>query len=189
MEVDLGEGFHRHPGDPSILRHRKGTDVKMEYFSFGRNETTTRLVSPWRIYAAGGEWYVQGWCQSAVGERTFRVDRISSIEDTGAVSQQTPPGRSDTEAAVRFRPTGGEDTVTLDLVPEARWVVESLPCLEVDEHKDGTLRVTLAVSAIPWLERLLLQVGPDATVVSSSLADGERIRPDAALRLLASYGK
>jgi hypothetical protein len=46
--------------------------------------------------------------------------------------------------------------------------------------------VTLAVSARPWLERLLLRLGPDATVADAD-AELARCGPDAAARVLARY--
>jgi hypothetical protein len=45
--------------------------------------------------------------------------------------------------------------------------------------------VTLAVSEQAWLERLLLRLGPDASVVDGT-AD---VAPAAARRVLARYGE
>jgi hypothetical protein len=45
------------------------------------------------------------------------------------------------------------------------------------------------VTARPWLERLLLSLGPDATVVSiDSRLGGPEVRSEAAGRVLARYG-
>ena len=47
----------------------------------------------------------------------------------------------------------------------ASWVAESFPAESVEELPDGGQRVVLAVSETAWLERVLLQVGPEAVVV------------------------
>ena len=55
-------------------RRRK---VEIDYYSFGRDQRTRRVVQPWRVFNALGQWYLEGWCEVAVGHRLFRVDRIS----------------------------------------------------------------------------------------------------------------
>lgn len=52
------------------------------------------------------------------------------------------------------------------------------------------LRVTLAVAGASWLERLLLRLGPEATVVEIDPELGDRdIAAQAAQRVLARYGR
>ena len=65
----------------------------------------------------------------------------------------------DTGAGVGSSPGPDEPRVTLDVAPSARWVVETYPVEEVDDPDDGWLRVRLAVTATPWLERLLVRLG------------------------------
>jgi predicted DNA-binding transcriptional regulator YafY len=88
-----------------------------------------------------------------------------------------------------FTPGPEVPRVTLDLAPADRWVVETYPVDEVREQADGRLLVRLAVSATPWLERLLMRLGPGARVVEAddpALRDAGR---DAARRLLRRYGR
>jgi proteasome accessory factor C len=86
-----------------------------------------------------------------------------------------------------FTPRASDPRVVLDLSPDARWVVSQYPVDDATELDDGRVRVTLAISARPWLERLLVRLGPDAEVVEAdpSLAAAGR---DAARRILARYG-
>jgi proteasome accessory factor C len=75
--------------------------------------------------------------------------------------------------------------VTLRLAPAAEWVVESHPYESATRHKDGSWAVVLAVSEPAWLERLLVSLGPDATVVAPPhLVD---LGAAAAARLRARY--
>ncbi|MEY2450260.1 MAG: proteasome accessory factor, partial [Acidimicrobiaceae bacterium] len=87
-----------------------------------------------------------------------------------------------------FEARADDPRVVLELDPEAAWVVEVYPVEAVEAAEDGRLRVTLAVSARPWLERLLLRLGPRARVVEVT---GDRklaeCAHEAAQRVLARY--
>lgn len=135
--------------------------VAIEYYSFGRDEFTRRVVEPWRVHAEQGRWYVEAWCRSSNDVRVFRIDRIA---DASVLPETFEPPADAAPVAV-FRPGPDDPRVTLDLAPSARWVVEQYPVEAVEERPDGGVRATLAVVAIPWLERLLVRLGPEATMV------------------------
>ena len=78
--------------------------------------------------------------------------------------------------------------MTLELDAAASWVLESYPNEGVEQLGDGRLRVRLAISARPWLERLLLRLGPNARVVAvDGDASLERAGAEAAERILERY--
>ncbi len=52
---------------------------------------------------------------------------------------------------------------------------------------DGTIEVVLAVSEPAWLERLLIRLGPEASVIGPEAA--RRAGVDAARRVLARYAE
>ena len=158
--------------------------VEIGYFSYGRDEHSVRTVDPHRLYADRGNWYLVAWCHRSEDVRVFRVDRIDSIEVLDAAF--TP--RPDASSIAVFRPSGEDPRVTLDLHPSARWVVEQYPTESIEEATDGHLLVTMAISAVPWLERLLVRLGPAARVVD---ADPELagVGAAAAERILARYGE
>jgi hypothetical protein len=59
----------------------------------------------------------------------------------------------------------------------------------MEQLDDGRWRIVLPVTAVPWLERLLLRLGPDVEV--TDVGTGTRIDSigaDAAGRVLARYG-
>lgn len=154
--------------------------VEIDYYVYGRDERTRRVVDPYGVFAAEGEWYLSAWCHRAMAERRFRVDRIRSLEllDRTFQPPATPPG---TEV---FEARADDPRVVLDLSPRARWVAEQYPVESVAERTGGRLRVTIVVSETAWLERLLLRLGPEVEVVKG--ADGVAGR--AATRVLARYG-
>ena len=188
MGVDAGEAVEIELGPVAddllgVLRaaasaHRQ---VEIDYYSFGRDDRARRVIDPYSVFVAGGQWYVSAWCHRVDDDRLFRVDRISAATplDTGFDPPAAPP-----ELAA-YRPGAGDRRVTLDLAPGARWVAEQYPVEQVAEVDGGRLRVTLAASQPAWLERLLLRLGPAATVVGG---DGG-MAAQAARRLLARYGR
>ncbi len=178
VDVSLG------PAPPETLRalsdavagHRQ---VELEYYAFGRDEWTRRVVDPYAVFSAGGQWYVSAFCHAVDDERLFRVDRIRT-----AVTLESgfdPP--TDKPELTVYRARADDPRVSLELAPSARWVVEQYPTEAVEEADEGRLRVTLAVSERAWLERLLLRLGPAAEVVTGD-AD---VAASAACRLLGRY--
>jgi proteasome accessory factor C len=68
----------------------KSTLLRIDYASGTKDKTSVRDILPIEIYVANGSTYLNAWCQSSKGERTFRLDRILSYEMIeGSVSNQT----------------------------------------------------------------------------------------------------
>ena len=157
--------------------------VEITYYSYGRDDTGSRRVDPWHIRSEGGHWYLQGWCHSSNAERIFRIDRMREAAFTDA--KFSPP--TPLPEFHLFDGANALGTITLLLTPEARWVTEYYPAESVELHSNGSTTITLAIGSLPWLERLLLRLGPDSTVVSAS-PSLESAGPAAARRLLSVYG-
>jgi proteasome accessory factor C len=167
----------------AVAEHRR---IRLDYYAYGRDERSTREVDPAAVFAHEGFWYVRGWCHQAGDHRLFRVDRIVDA----VVLEQTfdpPPDGGGRDVDVFY--TGPEiPRVTLDVPPSARWVVETYPTDGVIPTAEGRLRIRLPVTAEPWLERLLVRLGPDARVVEAddpAMVDAGR---RAARRILGRYG-
>lgn len=182
VEVSLGRADDEILGRlrQAVAEHRR---VRLDYYSYGRDEHTEREVDPHRLWSDQGSWYLAGWCHLAGADRLFRVDRIHSL---GVLDEHFEPPDEPPQPPV-FDPSPEDPRVVLQLAPPARWVTEYYPADSVEEQPDGTVRVVLAVAARQWLERLLLRLGPDATVVEAppGLAGAGR---EAAARILRRYG-
>jgi proteasome accessory factor C len=165
---------------------RERRRVRLDYYAYGRDERTIRDVDPHAVFADEGAWYVRGHCHQAGGERLFRVDRIYGIEVLGERFAPPPDATTPAREPEVFTPGPEVPRVTLDLAPAARWVIETYPVEDVREH-DGRLLVRLAISARPWLERLLVRLGPDARVVEADDPALRQAGRDAARRLLRRY--
>jgi len=165
-----------------------GSEVELRYYSYGRDETSTRRVVPWRVFADSGNWYLHGWCMRADGERIFRVDRIESVVEVASVATNSNQPRSTSNQSFVFRPAQGDPSVRLSLVSEAAWVLETYPCFDVERSEDGRTSASFVISATPWLERLLLRLGPAAEVIDSvGLDSASGLADGAARRVLARY--
>ena len=153
--------------------------VELDYYSFGRDQWSQRVVDPYAVFSAGGQWYLSAWCHMVDDERLFRLDRVRAAQ---LLDSTFPPPETRPDFAV-YRPRPEDRRVVLELEPAARWVLDQYPIEEVTETGEGRVRVRLAVSEQAWLERLLLRLGPAARVV-----EGERdVAAKAACRLLERY--
>ena len=77
--------------------------------------------------------------------------------------------------------------VVLDINASARWVIEEYPYSGLEAIDGGRVRVRLPVASHRWLERLLLRLGPEVTLVEGGDGLGLDIRSAAASRILARY--
>ena len=164
---------------------RRERSARLVYYSYGRDETTTRTIDPWRVFADAGAWYVHAWCHRAAGERIFRVDRIEELEVLDAEAVHRPPDADD--RAVVFQPGSDDPRVRIRLAPEAFWVADYYP-MDVVTRSEEAMTVDVVVTAVPWLERLLIRLGPAAEVVGSDgLDDARELGARVASRILARY--
>jgi proteasome accessory factor C len=185
LQVDVGAATHL-----DVLRaavdHREQLDL--DYFSYSRDEMTTRRVDPERVFHALGAWYLAAYCHRAEDERLFRVDRIRAVRRTGEHFDPRPTaavGRDEELGALVYHPGPDDERVTLRLAPEVAWVLDSLPLEDRRTERGGRERVVLPVSGEAFLERLLLRLGSSAEVVDPPSARDRRAA--AAARILRRY--
>ena len=181
LDIDLGAAS---PEVVGVLQSGidAGRRVRLDYYSYGRDSRSVRDVDPYRLQSQDGSLYLQAHCHLAGGQRLFRVDRIA-----GAVLLDEPADPpSEPLHTDLFRADDTDPRVVLELPAGAGWVREAYPVEAAEVRPDGTSTVTLAVSAAPWLERLLLALGPEARLVDGppELAAGAAA---AAARILARY--
>lgn len=186
LGVDVDEAIEVHLGNvpAGMLETLRGAmtarhQVELDYYGYARDVRTRRIIEPWDVYAAEGEWYVQAWCHAAQSERLFRLDRVRSVsvlDRTFEPPEVLPPRRV-------FDADREMEVVVLDLERWARWVAEQYPMAAVEELGAGRLRVTMKIGDRPWLSRLLLRLGRGATVVDGDTA----LVRTAAAKVLARY--
>ena len=182
LAVSLGESADEWV-EPLLAAATGRREVRIRYFSFGRGQESDRVIHPFRVFSEMGNWYVQGHCQQASGVRVFRIDRIRSLEVLETHFDPT----DEAGAPSAFEAREGDPRVVLRLDPGASWAIERYPTDEQVVLDSGEIDATMPVSQVSRLERLLLQLGPQAELreVAPPVAPDQARR--AAERVLARY--
>lgn len=181
VDVDLGSGK---PGVLQAVRDAvdRSMVLEIDYYSHGRDSRDTRSIEPVRVVARDGAWYVSAWCRSAEADRVFRLDRINAATVTEEVFAHRDSG-----AESHFAPDDDDPRITIELNEAAAWVANYYPVDSSEELPDGGARVVMAVTATRWIERLLLQLGPHATVTATTGDLPPDVAADAARQILRRY--
>lgn len=181
VDLDPDGGDHGRLLRQAIAEDRQ---VSFTYWTYGRDAVARRVVDPWELFSEASAWYLSAWAHDAAGERNFRLDRMEDLAIEDDPRTTAAPKTLDRSA----RTVDDAPQVVLDLAPWAWWVAEAHPVLSAEPIDDQHLRVTLAVAGPSWLERLLVRLGPGASVVSIDPALGEPdIGARAAQRVLDRY--
>ncbi|RLE23853.1 MAG: hypothetical protein DRJ50_05525 [Actinobacteria bacterium] len=147
-----------------------GSEMNIRYYTPARDEVADRTVIPRHVFADAGNWYLLADDGRSLERRTFRIDRIESVDATGRVVEpdehiSAPESFFDDEELPR---------AVIRLAPRAQWVVEVYPSDEVRplENQPGWVEARLPVADERWLSRLLIRLGPDIELVEPASAQG-----------------
>ena len=175
---DVPDGI-RHAGaaataDPEALAalrraYRESRKVRIEYQKADADEPASRVVCPFAILFASGNWYLVGRCEGVEGIRVYRVDRIRSHEvldqryampesfDAAGVFQNGRAFAASVAERVRIRFAPGA----------ARWVAErdGKPV-----EADGSYLQEMPLADLDWLVRYVMQYGAEAVVLEPDTA-------------------
>lgn len=163
---------------------QRGRRLHLSYHGAARDETTERDVDPMRLLLVEGRSYLEGWCRRAEGVRLFRLDRVVAVRVLHAPAEVPSHAQPRDLAAGLFTPSPRDAVITLDLSPAARWVADYYPCESVEETEGGGLRVRLRTPHTAWVRRLVLRLGPAASLLDPpELA--RQVRVDARTALAA----
>lgn len=171
-----------------------GERLAISYYSASTDQTGERTITPRRMFASDGHWYVDAWCEGADGVRRFRVDRIGSAVSAGpaaaeALAEPLPAvtgtdAPAGTGAIEAFVPGPDSRRVRIAIDRSMAWLLETIPSA-LEGENDGRPVWEVFVAGDAWLQRLLLRLGPDAEVIEP--AEDRTQAPEAARRILARY--
>jgi predicted DNA-binding transcriptional regulator YafY len=126
--------------------------AKISYQTLGEKEPTERNIDPYFIEpaAAGHSAYVIGHCHRTDSIRTFKIDRVRSVEITGEsyIIPRSFDGNTYLAPAWGIVAGGKTRKVTLKFAPDVATIIEEVvwhPSQVVDRHTDGSVIMTLNV--------------------------------------------
>ncbi|MEO8448426.1 MAG: WYL domain-containing protein [Gemmatimonadota bacterium] len=175
---DLSDGI-RHAGaaataNPEALAalrraYRESRKIRIGYLKADAEEPSNRIISPFGIVFASGNWYLVGRSDGADGIKVYRVDRIVShemLDERYEMPESFEP--ADLFQNGRAFAATVAERVRIRFAPKAaRWVAER-------EGKpleaDGTFVQELPLADLDWLVRYVMQYGAEAQVLEPEAA-------------------
>ena len=161
-------------------------EIALDYDKEGRGQTGERTLHPQGVIDHGGVWYVIGEDAARGAERTFRVDRILSVRETGTLFAD--PGPLDPARFQReklFFPSGRERPVVLRFSPvAAAWALQRYGT-RAHQLDNGALDVAIESAGSQYAVSLALSLAGEAEIVGPPEAR-EALRDEVA-RTLARY--
>lgn len=145
--------------------------LQIRYHGRRRDEESERVISPQRLTQYRNSWYLDAWCHSAGGLRSFALERIreQSLLDDEAI--EVPPeelsGHFDQSYGIFSGPA--EHTAELRFSPEmARWVSEEVwhPAQQGGFEADGSWLLRLPFGSARELTMDILRYGAEVEVVA-----------------------
>jgi len=168
----------------TAAREREGVEIR--YAAASRNKAESRAIDPYGIVHHAGEWYLVGHCHKRGDTRTFRIDRIATLEPRGTHFEI--PDDFDLETYRRehlYVPSADAISVTVQLDPLATARVgANWPIGKVAHHEDGSSQITIDCEGYEWVTGWVLGMGKNARIAepaSAIVAMRERVA-----RLLAT---
>ncbi|MBP7928439.1 MAG: WYL domain-containing protein [Acidimicrobiia bacterium] len=172
LKKSLGTAFHVTNEASDIVRTHlaqlnaaiaNNQPVTMTYYTAGRDSFSTREVDPLALLQHGTGWYLEAFCHRAEEQRTFRVDRIVTLDAV------TDHPREISAPTVALRAPGLDDDndsidVRIRLSPAAKWLLHAVPATVVLADERGWEVVIRAADGV-WIEQLLLRLGAAAEVI------------------------
>ena len=133
----------------SALRDRRR--LHLAYVS-ATDTLSERDVDPITLESDGSHMRLVGWCLSAKAERSFRLDRITSITvlDTPSVRHRASRRTKQTAAD---HSAGDRPRATLVLHPTGRWLAEQIPCVFQEATFRWSSRDATAPGSSAWFSQ------------------------------------
>lgn len=155
-----------------VTAARSHTAVTIEYVSASRGDAASRTLDPYGVVHHAGLWYVVGHCHKRGDTRTFRIDRISLLEQLD--TSFTVPDDFDLETYRRERlyvPSADAIAVRVHLDPLATARVgANWPMGELSLHSDGSAEIVVDCEGLEWVTGWVLEQGRHAWIIEPAEA-------------------
>jgi len=150
----------------SLLKRKK---LHIDYLGRGKNELSSRDISPQRLIYYKDNWYLDGWCHLKEDIRSFSVDAIQRVEILETKAKDVSEEKLNEELGSGYGIFSGKDVkwATLKFSPErARWVSKEKwhPKQEGKFLEDGSYELKIPYSKEPELLIDVMKYGPEVEV-------------------------
>lgn len=150
----------------SLLKRKQ---LHIDYLGRGKNELSSRDISPQRLIYYKDNWYLDGWCHSKEDIRSFSVDAIQRVEILESKAKDVSEEKLNEELGSGYGIFSGKDIkwATLKFSPErARWVSKEKwhPKQEGQFLSDGSYLLKIPYSKEPELLIDIMKYGPEVEV-------------------------
>jgi proteasome accessory factor C len=146
----------------AIERRKK---VRIEYYSLTRDTTSRRVIRPYLLLKNLDYWYVTGYCETRRSLRTFKFERILSVE----VLPRSFPAPADFDAGrykAAFLQSLGQRQLAIYFDRKvAPWIREQWGD-SVREGEDEGVILTLFSETLEYPSRVILSYAPHARPLS-----------------------
>ncbi len=154
----------------TAARERQGVEIR--YAAASRKKAESRAIDPYGIVHHAGEWYLVGHCHKRGDTRTFRIDRIATLEPRE--SRFEIPEGFDLETYRRehlYVPSADAVAVVvkLDALATAR-VGANWPIGNVRYADDGSSEITIDCEGFEWVTGWVLGMGKHAQICEPDVA-------------------
>jgi proteasome accessory factor C len=151
-----------------VTAARTSKTVEIDYVAASRHQAEVRPIDPYGVVHHAGEWYVVAHCHKRGDVRTFRIDRIAALAETGGTFE--PPAEFDLEAYRRDRlyvPSADAITVRVHLEPLAvTRLGANWPVGEVSMNDDGSAEILIDCDGFEWVTGWVLGLGRHAWLLA-----------------------
>jgi proteasome accessory factor C len=138
----------------------------IEYYSLTRDATSPRVIHPYFLMKNLGYWYLTGHCELRKDVRTFKFERILSVE-LHQEEFSTPPDLDINKYKKNFLKSMGPNKVEIYFGPQvAPWIKERWGSSATRKGKDQGVVLTLASETLEYPSRLVLSFAPHAEPVA-----------------------
>ena len=144
---------------------RQGIDqnrkAEIDYYSLTRDTTSQRVIHPYFLTKKLGYWYLTGYCELREGLRTFKFERILSVELYR--DKFSPPEEVETNKYKHnFLKSMGSRRIEIYFDSKvAPWIKERWGS-SVTKAEDGGVVLNLASETLEYPSRLVLSFAPYA---------------------------
>jgi proteasome accessory factor C len=138
--------------------------LEIDYYKENEDEFARRRVEPYQLLNGREGWYVHAWDLDREAPRSFRLDRIRSVDVTDEEFEPRPGVQPDVHGWPRTGEVEQARTARVWISPDrARWAREDRRVVE--ELADGAVIVELSFAGEEWLTREILKEAGDAAVL------------------------